>query len=89
MLFRSNRDSFDAGGVEVIERNDSNYGEVVDRLAQAMLDLVSASEDRRAAISKAAHETASKAEWDYFVTYYIDAFRVALDNAEKRSSNLK
>lgn len=84
-----NRDSFDAGGVEVIERNDSNYGEVVDRLAQAMLDLVSASEDRRAAISKAAHETASKAEWDYFVTYYIDAFRVALDNAEKRSSNLK
>lgn len=84
-----NRDSFDTGGVEVIERNDSNYGEVVDRLAQAMLDLVSASEDRRAAISKAAHETASKAEWDYFVTYYIDAFRVALDNAEKRSSNLK
>lgn len=84
-----NRDSFDAGGVEVIERNDSNYGEVVDRLAQAMLDLVSASEDHRAAISKAAHETASKAEWDYFVTYYIDAFRVALDNAEKRSSNLK
>lgn len=84
-----NRDSFDTGGVEVIERNDSNYGEVVDRLAQAMLDLVSASEDRRAAISKAAHETASKAKWDYFVTYYIDAFRVALDNAEKRSSNLK
>lgn len=84
-----NRDSFDTGGVEVIERNDSNYGEVVDRLAQAMLDLVSASEDRRAAISKAAHETASKAEWDNFVTYYIDAFRVALDNAEKRSSNLK
>lgn len=84
-----NRDSFDTGGVEVIERNDSNYGEVVDRLAQAMLDVVSASEDRRAAISKAAHETASKAEWDYFVTYYIDAFRVALDNAEKRSSNLK
>lgn len=84
-----NRDSFDTGGVEVIERNDSNYGEVVDRLAQAMLDLMSASEDRRAAISKAAHETASKAEWDYFVTYYIDAFRVALDNAEKRSSNLK
>ncbi len=84
-----NRDSFDTGGVEVIERNDSNYGEVVDRLSQAMLDLVSASEDRRAAISKAAHETASKAEWDYFVTYYIDAFRVALDNAEKRSSNLK
>lgn len=84
-----NRDSFDTGGVEVIERNDLNYGEVVDRLAQAMLDLVSASEDRRAAISKAAHETASKAEWDYFVTYYIDAFRVALDNAEKRSSNLK
>lgn len=84
-----NRDSFDTGGVEVIERNDSNYGEVVDRLAQAMLDLVSASDDRRAAISKAAHETASKAEWDYFVTYYIDAFRVALDNAEKRSSNLK
>lgn len=84
-----NRDSFETGGVEVIERNDSNYGKVVDRLAQAMLDLVSASEDRRAAISKAAHETASKAEWDYFVTYYIDAFRVALDNAEKRSSNLK
>lgn len=84
-----NRDSFDTGGVEVIERNDSNYGEVVDHLAQAMLDLMSASEDRRAAISKAAHETASKAEWDYFVTYYIDAFRVALDNAEKRSSNQK
>ena len=31
-----------------------------------------------------ARETAEKAEWNYFITYYIKAFRMALDAADSR-----
>ena len=83
------RNGFDKGGVVVIDRNDSNYHEVVDSLARSLASLAAASDDRRYLISKAAHETAAKAEWDYFVTYYIDAFRIALSHAEKRVDESK
>jgi len=83
------KNGFENSGVEVIGRNDSNYHEVVDRLAGALLQLAEASDDYRAVASKAAHATASKAEWDYFVTYYIEAYRQALKAVDNRREHIK
>lgn len=82
------KNGFENSGVEVIGRNDSNYHEVVNRLASALLQLADASDDYRAAASKAAHATASKAEWDYFVTYYIEAYRQALKAVDNRREHI-
>lgn len=82
------KNGFENSGVEVIGRNDSNYHEVVNRLASALLQLADASDDYRAAASKSAHATASKAEWDYFVTYYIEAYRQALKAVDNRREHI-
>lgn len=82
------KNGFENSGVEVIGRNDSNYHEVVGRLAGTLLRLAEASDDYRAAASKAAHATASKAEWDYFVTYYIEAYRQALKAVDNRREHI-
>ena len=83
-MLSSGQNGFDKSGVVVIPRNDSNYHEVVKALADSMLSMSTASPDVIAADSAAARETASKAEWDYFITYYVDAFRMALAAADKR-----
>ncbi len=83
-VLSSGQNGFDKSGVVVIPHNDSNYHEVVKALADSMLSMSTASPDVIAADSAAARETASKAEWDYFITYYVDAFRMALAAADKR-----
>ena len=83
-VLASGNNGFDKSGVEVITRNDSNYMEVADRLSKCMFNLSNASADAMASCSAAARETAAKAEWNYFITYYIEAFRIALAEADKR-----
>lgn len=83
-VLATGKNGFAESGVVVIPRTDSNYGEVVDQLAGNMLALSNASAELRAADSAAARETADKAEWNYFITYYIEAFRQALAAADKR-----
>lgn len=78
------REGFQQSGVEVVNRTDSNYGEVVERLASDLRALADAPADLRERISKAARETAERAEWNNFMTYYVTAFRQALDAADKR-----
>ena len=58
--------------------------EVADRLSKCMFNLSNASADAMASCSAAAREKAAKAEWNYFITYYIEAFRIALAEADKR-----
>lgn len=86
-ILSSSESDFEVSGVEVIKRTDSNYHEVVERLASDLRKLADAGNDYRDKASKAARETAERAEWDYFITYYIDAFRKALDAADKRRGN--
>ena len=78
------RNGFDNSGVEVITRTDSNYGDVVNAVAAKLRTLADAPAEEREKASKAARETAEKAEWNYFITYYIKAFRMALDAADSR-----
>lgn len=86
-VLSSGRQGFANSGVEVIQRTDTNYDEVVSGLTQAIGTIAGADEDRREVIARAAHSTASKAEWNYFITYYIDAFRRALAAADHRRNH--
>ncbi len=83
-ILSSSESNFEVSGVEVINRTDSNYNEVVATLANDLRQLADATDDYREKASKAARNTADKAEWNYFITYYIDAFRMALEAADKR-----
>lgn len=83
-ILSSSKSDFAESGVEVIQRNDSNYVQVVDALAADFRRLADASDDYREKISKAARETAERAEWSYFIEYYIDAFKHALAAADRR-----
>lgn len=83
-VLSTGKNGFAESGVVVIPRTDSNYHEVVTSVADNMLALSKASAEALAADSAAARATADKAEWDYFITYYIEAFRIALGAADKR-----
>ncbi len=86
-VLSTGKNGFDKSGVVVIQRTDSNYHQVVGSLADAMLKMSKESPDEIAAISAEAHATAEKAEWNYFITYYVEAFRIALAAADKRRSS--
>jgi len=87
-VLASGKNGFDKSGVVVIPRNDSNYHDVVKSLADAMLSMSKASPETIAYDSAIARETADKAEWNYFITYYVEAFRQALAVADKRRDEM-
>lgn len=76
--------SFGKSGVSVIERNDSNYSQVISEIARELQTLISAEPALLKEASEAARATAAAAAWQYFITYYIDAFAIALGQAEAR-----
>lgn len=70
--------SFKDCGVCTVPRTDSNYWEVVGRIADELQALMAAPADERAAISAAARETAARADWAHFIAHYQDAYDIAL-----------
>ena len=84
VVLSTGKNGFAESGVVVIPRNDSNYHEVVEQVASNMMALSQAAPEVLASDSAAARATADKAEWDYFITYYIEAFRIALSASDKR-----
>ncbi len=75
---------FAASGVDVVERNDHNYPQVVDAIADDIRELASMDDAAREEIRKAAVATSDAALWQYFMTYYEDSYRIALDAAALR-----
>ncbi len=71
-------------GVEVITRGDSNYAQVCDCIADT-LARIATGELNPAELSKAASATAKKADWAHFITYYNEAFDVALRREKERN----
>ena len=71
-------------GVEVIDRTDSNYMQVVEGIASAVRMLVEADPSIIGSISKAAESTAEKAQWTHFMPYYDDTYNIAAEKAIKR-----
>lgn len=85
-IIRNFIDSFEGSGVYVAERTDSNYSLVVDGIARELRYLNCLDPVETGLISKKAFETASKANWSCFIDYYIEAFKIALDNEHKRTA---
>ena len=71
-------------GVTVLDRNDSNYWEVVRGVANAIFDYAALSHEEREAQRKAAYELSKEAEWRHFFKYYKQAYQIALKKAAKR-----
>ena len=75
----------DKSGVEVVNRTDSNYSEVVDGIARAVRTLSDADETRTAAYKAAAEATADKAHRANFYHCYEKAYADALAGAKARN----
>lgn len=77
---------FETSGVEVVERTDSNYAEAVGEIAADILELIDADAEFTAECRAKAMETAAKAQWTDFMSYYVTAYNNALNNSKKRNS---
>ena len=84
-VLRSFDNQFEACGVNVIARGDSNYDAVTDAIARSIRFLTVCDHEQRSVISKAAMATASAAAWSRFISCYEEAFAVALSAAAARN----
>lgn len=71
-------------GVAVIDRTDFNYFEMADAIMEQILSLSGKTEKERQQIKKNCLALSGKAEWDKFITYYFEAFDIALSHAAER-----
>ena len=71
-------------GVAVIDRTDFNYFEVADAIMEQILSLSGKTEKECQQIKKNCLALSGKAEWDKFITYYFEAFDIALSHAAER-----
>ena len=75
----------DRDGVEVIQRSDYNYDEVADRIASEVIGFAALKTKQVEVAREAAAALAEKAQWKYFIQYYLQAYDIALRNAAVRS----
>ncbi len=78
------RGTISAGGVEVVERTDSNYWQSVEKIVSTVAYLCSLSPTKIAGIRKKAHNTSNMAEWKTFIYRYYEAFEVAFRRRNAR-----
>lgn len=71
-------------GVTVIDRDDFNYFEVANAITDSIVTLSQKDKAESEQIKQRCFDLASKAEWSRFITYYQQAFDIALRNAAKR-----
>ena len=74
----------DQFGVVVVDRNDSNFNEVSEQIADALLRYDRLCGEDKAHARKAAEAIAKKADWKHFFKYYRQAYDIALKNRTKR-----
>lgn len=75
---------FEESGVVVSQRNDSNYSEVVENIANSIKFLTCSDQTTLKEISEKAFATADKANWKEFVEYYLKAFNIAFNHEQQR-----
>ena len=72
-------------GIRVLERNDSNYGAVVEGVLARILELASLDAQKSAEYRNNAKEVSRIALWENNVKYYVDAYSTALDKVVERN----
>lgn len=71
-------------GVVVIERNDSNFDQVAENIADTLLRFDRLSKEEKAKVRKCAAALAKKADWKHFFKYYRKAYEIALKKKDER-----
>ncbi|MFI3259317.1 MAG: alpha-glucan family phosphorylase [Rikenellaceae bacterium] len=72
-------------GVEVIDRNDYNDGEVISAVAASIARFASFNDEQVAQIRKSASNTAATALWSNLIEKYYQAYSIAVDNSMNRT----
>ncbi|MDR0757841.1 MAG: glycogen/starch synthase [Tannerella sp.] len=72
------------GGVAVMHRTDDNYSELVNGIAARLCAVMRKSKAERDAIAQNCLNLAAKAEWSHFITFYREAYAIALKRAKDR-----
>ena len=68
-----------SNGIAVIERNDHNYFDVINSVAEQIITFSEKTETERKKIAKQAQQISQKALWNNFFDYYLKAFKIAFD----------
>lgn len=71
-------------GVAVIPRGDSNYEEVVNRIADQVIGMCEISAAEIKVIRQEARKIANRAEWKNFIKFYNQGYDMALRKVQKR-----
>lgn len=79
----------DQFGVIVIDRNDSNFAEVSNHIAEDLLRFDRLSGEDKARARKEAAAIAKKADWKHFFKYYRQAYDIALKKRDNRIDELQ
>lgn len=77
--------SLEENGVKVLKRDDSNYAENVEAVADAIIRYNKLNEKMKCKASRGAVKTSQKALWNFFIQKYFKAFDIALENAKNRN----
>lgn len=85
-ILQTHENTFTDCGVNVIGRGDHNYSGVVDSIARSVRYLLNADNAELTGISDAASATAKEAQWSNFITFYLEAFDIAISNEMKRNT---
>ena len=75
-------------GVIVIDRNDSNFNEVAEHVADDVLRFARLTPEETARARKEAAAVARKADWKHFFKYYRKAYEIALKKRTNRINEL-
>ena len=78
----------DQYGVIVVDRNDSNFNEVAEHIADDLLRFDRLCGEDKARARQEAAAVAKKADWKHFFKYYREAYDIALKNRDKRFNEL-
>ncbi len=79
------KNGLDRCGVYVVARNDSDYWNSCEAIAEAAANYCCVNALERNAARNAAFMTAAKADWSFFIKHYDEAFEIALKNAAQRN----
>ena len=71
-------------GVVTIDRNDSNFNDVVNAIANHLLTFAHYTPEQIAQARKSAADIAAKADWKHFFKYYRQAYSIALKKSQSR-----
>ena len=74
-------------GIDVIHRSDSNYADAVRSTADAVTTMLAQTPDQRREMGRRCRQLARRADWSHFITYYYEAYDLAMRAAQERCAH--